>query len=385
MILDEDTPGENKQCEQHPVFAKLESGDIEDVKNFIEVEGVSVEIEDNHGMTPLMHAAWKGRLDLSQYFLQQGADPNGGNHDHGYTALHFGALANKPEVCACLLDAGAKVYHTNSVNRTAAQMAAFVGNHGCVAVINNFVPKEDVYYFTKKQPLENEPRLPQEIAKPLHKLIMSMNSHPVKIAYHFRDSPPLLAHVGRVRKVLELMSEKQFKDRKDVNEILCLKFHLLQYIVKDIEKQQEKDLSRSGEKKIPFLDRWIKSMLTGRESDGYAVFQENFLRQSIKEFPFPESQLFKTLVANFSSSQNYGEGGVTGAAEFINSSFNGQKGFRDDDNCVTCGEPKAEKKCSSCQRVQYCDQACQRYHWFVHKKHCAKLKAKVINDKNQKD
>ncbi len=70
MILDEDNPGENKQCE-HPVFAKLESGDIEDVKNLIEVEGVSVEIEDNHGMTPLMHAAWKGRLDLSQYFLQQ--------------------------------------------------------------------------------------------------------------------------------------------------------------------------------------------------------------------------------------------------------------------------------------------------------------------------
>ncbi len=28
-------------------------------------------------------------------------------------------------------------------------MAAFVGNHACVAVINNFIPKEDVWYFTR--------------------------------------------------------------------------------------------------------------------------------------------------------------------------------------------------------------------------------------------
>jgi hypothetical protein len=33
--------------------------------------------------------------------------------------------------------------------RTAAAMAAFVGNHSCVAVINNFIPKEDVWYFTR--------------------------------------------------------------------------------------------------------------------------------------------------------------------------------------------------------------------------------------------
>jgi hypothetical protein len=33
--------------------------------------------------------------------------------------------------------------------RTAAAMAAFVGNHACVAVINNFIPKEDVWYFTR--------------------------------------------------------------------------------------------------------------------------------------------------------------------------------------------------------------------------------------------
>ena len=33
--------------------------------------------------------------------------------------------------------------------RTAAAMAAFVGNHHCVSVINNHVPKDHVLYYTK--------------------------------------------------------------------------------------------------------------------------------------------------------------------------------------------------------------------------------------------
>ena len=52
--------------------------------------------------------------------------------------------------CRMLLEAGAKPYKTNSVKRTAAAMSAFVGNHNCVAVINNFVPKDDVWCYTRK-------------------------------------------------------------------------------------------------------------------------------------------------------------------------------------------------------------------------------------------
>ena len=59
-------------------------------------------------------------------------------------------------------------------------MAAFVGNHHCVSVINNYVPKEDVVYFTRKQPFEEEPKLSPSLAKPLHNLVMSMNTHPVR-------------------------------------------------------------------------------------------------------------------------------------------------------------------------------------------------------------
>ena len=58
----------------------------------------------------------------------QGADVNGGDHEHQYTSLHFAALAGKPKVCELLLQEGAKIDATNSVKRTASQMGAFVGN-----------------------------------------------------------------------------------------------------------------------------------------------------------------------------------------------------------------------------------------------------------------
>ncbi len=151
-------------------------------------------------------------------------------------------------------------------------------------------------------------------------------------------------------------------------------------------------------------------MLVGRESDGYPVFQENFLRQGVKEFPYKESTLFKALVTNFSHCRKYGEGMT--AAEYINQSFNGITGFRDGDGCATCGEEKAKKTCSKCEEravesraktncvcdaatqvipppppeffagksVQYCDQECQKLHWFSHKKVCQKLGGKLAKN-----
>ena len=51
-----------------------------------------------------------------------------------------------------------------------------LGNHEAVSIINNYVQKDDVYYFTRKQPLEKEAKLPANLAKPIHKLVMSVSS-----------------------------------------------------------------------------------------------------------------------------------------------------------------------------------------------------------------
>lgn len=354
----------------HPIFNKLEDGLLDDIKNCLEVDQVSAEVEDSNGMTLLMHAAWKDRADMVQYIIDKGGDVNGGNHGHDYKALHFAALANAPEVCRILLEAGAKVDHENSISKTASAMAAFVGNHRCVAVINNFLPREAVDYFTRKQPLEDEAKLSVELAKPLYNLVMSMNIHPIKVALFLKENPILLENINKVSDVLELMSKREFSDN---NEIVSLKLHVLHYITRDLELQQKKD-NPEVNKKLAFIDRWIKSMLIGRETDGFAIYQENFLRQNIKEFPFIESQIFKILVTNFSNNMNYGED--IAAAEIINNAVNVRKNWSEAPSCLTCGEENAEKKCSICKSVAYCDQVCQKHHWFTHKKICPQMKIK---------
>eukprot|EP00096_Caligus_rogercresseyi_P015272 TRINITY_DN7723_c0_g2_i2.p1 TRINITY_DN7723_c0_g2~~TRINITY_DN7723_c0_g2_i2.p1 ORF type:complete len:377 (+),score=106.21 TRINITY_DN7723_c0_g2_i2:169-1131(+) len=318
-------------------------------------------------MTLLMHAAWTDNLPLTAFLLSQGADPNGGaDHEHGYKALHFAALKGCPDICLALLEAGADPGAINTVKRTAAQMAAFVGMHGCVSVINNFVPKETVYYFTRKQPLENEPKLPSSLAKHLYNLVLNMNIHPVNLALFIKKNSDLLDNLSSVVRVLELMSAREFQNRHDVNEVLALKFHMIHYILNDAEVQMKKFSAP--------LEKWIKLMLLGRESDGYPSHQEAFLRRGVASFPFPESQLFKVLMTNFNHVQEFGKGGAT-AAEYINQGFNGQKGFKDTENCVTCGEGGAVLKCSACKSTHYCNLQCQKLHWFTHKKLCVKKDA----------
>lgn len=47
----------------------------------------------------------------------------------------------------------------------------------------------------------------------------------------------MLENLPKVCQILELMSDREFKNRRDVNEVLSLKFHVLYYIVNDIKKQ----------------------------------------------------------------------------------------------------------------------------------------------------
>lgn len=135
-----------------------------------------------------------------------------------------------------LLEHGAKIHATNSVGRTPSQMAAFVGNHACVAVINNFVPKLDVDYYTKPSGLETEPKLPPHLSGPLHKFIMQVNLNPVKVAMNLQKSSLLYENLDKVKYVLELMSEKEMKRGFEANEIMSFKFHYLSCIVGEIIK-----------------------------------------------------------------------------------------------------------------------------------------------------
>ncbi|PVD37335.1 hypothetical protein C0Q70_04334 [Pomacea canaliculata] len=311
-------------------------------------------------MTPLQHAAFKGRTDVCQLLLENGADVNSNHHENGYSALHFAALSGNPAVTRLILEAGAKIDHLNSVNRTAAQMAAFVGQHQCVRTINNFFPKERLEKFTKQQGFETEPKLPPNLQLPFLRLINSTNIHPVKVAMFLKDNKELVLDAYKVAKVLDILVEESMKSR-DTNDVLAIKCHYFATLI----RQASKFLKKPDDT----LDGFVKSLVKGRDVDGFPEMQERIIRQCLKEFPYIESQLLQQLVQQIAPVK------IGDAPTALTTLVSGIYGpvWEDDSSCWTCGELKAEKKCSACKCVSYCDQVCQKLHWPTHKKFCKSM------------
>ncbi|XP_053570095.1 ankyrin repeat and MYND domain-containing protein 2 isoform X1 [Bombina bombina] len=350
--------------EEKELINVISKGNVQDVRRFLGSKDVRVNCLDEHGMTPLMHAAYKGKVDMCELLLQHGADVNCNEHVQGYTALMFAGLSGNKEITWLLLEAGADTDVVNSVGRTAAQMAAFVGQHDCVTVINNFFARERLDYYTKPQGLSKEPKLPAKLAGPLHKIITTTNMHPLKIVFLIKENP-LLMEAEAVKKcymVLDLICEKCMK-QKDMNEVLAMKMHYISCIFQKCSEHLQDQEDK--------LDSLIKSLLKGRDTDGFPVFQEKFIRGCIKKFPYCEATLLQQLVRSIAPVEI---GSDPTAFSVLTQAITGQVGFVDAEFCTTCGEKGASKRCSVCKLVIYCDQNCQKIHWFTHKKVCKLLK-----------
>lgn len=50
----------------------------------------------------------------------------------------------------------------------------FSGNHQCVAVINNFIPRGEIDYYTVPRGLETEPKLASALSGSVHKFAMQV-------------------------------------------------------------------------------------------------------------------------------------------------------------------------------------------------------------------
>lgn len=341
----------------------IAAGNVQEASRLLGSKGVNVNCLDEYGMTPLMHAAYKGKADMCKLLLQHGADVNCNEHEHGYTALMFAGLSGKTDITLMMLEAGAETDVVNSVGRTAAQMAAFVGQHDCVTVMNNFFSRGRLDYYTKPQGLEKEAKLPPKLAGPLHKIILSTNLNPVKIVLLIQDNP-LLSEPNALEKashILELICEKCVK-QQEMNEVLAMKMHYISCVLQKcsvfIKDHQDK------------LDALIKSLLKGRNGDGFPVYQEKFVRDCIRKFPYCDTTLLQQLVRSIAPVEI---GCDPTALSVLTQAITGQVGFVDADFCTVCGEKGAEKRCSICKRVIYCNQACQKLHWFTHKKLCRKF------------
>ncbi|CAH1118958.1 unnamed protein product [Phaedon cochleariae] len=353
------------------IFGAIDQNDIVRLKTLLS-EVANVNFVDENSMTPLQHAAYKGNKEIVQLLLDQGSDVNYCEHQHNYTALHFAGLSGNSDVCLALLLAGAKSLVTNTVGRNAAQMAAFVGHHSCVAVINNYIPKQDVDYYTKVHGTQSIPTLPPFLADSFHKFIMQVNIHPVKVALNVQNFVGLSEHLTELKKVLELMSEREIKRGAEMNEVMSFKFHYLAYVIGEIAKirQRQNNTKKDeadDEKKLDITELFTRKLLKPGK-DGQMEVMDGFLKECIREFPFRDCTLFRQIVTSLAGEDPPSPFNV------INASINGQRGFVDNLSiCSTCGEEKPTKKCSKCKSVQYCDRNCQRLHWHWHKKCCSRI------------
>lgn len=176
------------------------------------------------------------------------------------------------------------------------------------------------------------------------------------------------------------MRQREMTRGAETNEVMAFKYHYLSCVVAEVIKCQKqhntikadkseknnenKDQDGNEDKKSDVVELLIKKFLKTK-SDGTPEYQELFLRETVREFNFRDSTIFRQMVATLASSD------PPSAISVIAAAINGQRAFTDNPQiCVTCGEEKAPKKCSKCKMVQYCDRECQRLHWFMHKKTC---------------
>ncbi|KAH8371879.1 hypothetical protein KR093_009229 [Drosophila rubida] len=341
-----------------------------------------VNFVDDSGMSILAHASFKGNKEAVQLLLDMGADINLNQHGADYTPLHFAALSGNTHVCRQLLDAGINANCINSVNRTASQMAAFVGNHACVETINNYVSLASLEYSTQLHGQQQEPHIPPAQLKGFHSFVTEINLHPVRITLN-AQSLGLLKLLPNLRQALKLMCEKEMQKTHDINELMAFKYHYLAWIVGEVLRCEEQFKAQHKDKADDnkggdFIEVFVKRVLKENKL-GQLDYVEFTVRECVREFPYRECTVFRQLVTQLGGKD------AAPALVILRNAINGLRGFVDETSyCSTCGQEKPDKKCSKCKAVQYCDRECQRLHWFMHKKSCPRLLAAVLaGNKNE--
>ncbi|RWS25457.1 ankyrin repeat and MYND domain-containing protein 2-like protein [Leptotrombidium deliense] len=313
---------------QKEAVKKIDDSRIEELESLLNNSSMKISKADENGMTLLHNAAYRGNADICRLLIDRGANVNSNEHVYGYSPLMFAAIGGHLKAANVLLEAGANVNQVNSVGRTASQMAAFVGQHAVVSLINNYVPKEELEYFTKKQGFEKEPKLEKKLINPLHSYIRQTNINPVHLVIKLRSHLELIKNGKQILTVLQLLCEREMK-KNDANEMLALKYHyfyvLLNHVLTAMAKDSKTE-NKSDKWELNCFETIIKKWIKGRDSDSFPIGLETFLRQTIRDFPYRDSALFIQLVRTLSTVEI---GDEPSALTILSQTVNGQKGFDD--------------------------------------------------------
>ena len=120
-------------AQSSPIFSVLRHNDVDALRELL-VDSSRAQVTDQHGATPLMHAALYTGEQSVRLLLDAGADPNVADRN-GMTPLMYAAGGGLAKV-RLLLDNGAKVNAQSKLGRNALLIAAaFAGNSDVVRAL----------------------------------------------------------------------------------------------------------------------------------------------------------------------------------------------------------------------------------------------------------
>ncbi|MCS5710705.1 ankyrin repeat domain-containing protein [Candidatus Berkiella aquae] len=117
-------------------FNAVNNGDVDLINTLIK-NGVSVDIKDGDGLTPLMYAAFYGNIEMTKALLAHTQEINAFVEVDGTTALIAAASAGKLEVVKLLLKAGADISLVNKQGKTAQEIAQDEGHDEIVTLLRS--------------------------------------------------------------------------------------------------------------------------------------------------------------------------------------------------------------------------------------------------------
>ena len=113
-------------AETNPLHKAAEAGDLDSVNHFIADHGVTVNVKDSDGQTPLHKTAVNGRVSIASALIAAGADVNVKDNISG-APLHYAAVYGRVSVVSALIAAGASLNVKDSQGQTPLHYAGIFG------------------------------------------------------------------------------------------------------------------------------------------------------------------------------------------------------------------------------------------------------------------
>lgn len=364
------------------LFDAIINKNLDEVKRIVKNHPkINLDCLDKDELSPLQHACHSGNLELAIFLLDHGAGVDFTGRKDSYTPLMFAAISARADIVRLLLERGVDITAENCVHRTAAQMAAFVGQFKVVSMINSWVPyATSVKPYTSCRELEDKPRISSdELGHLLHRYIVYPSLHPVKLLLFIKENLGLVEFSKEFIYVLENLSSKAIKHPSN-EESLSLKYYYFSYLIEYCSKtyklrQQDKTQQTNLQFDAELCDRCIEIIIrrlikreNPKDPKPCTLHLDQFITECMMKFPYTQLSIFKTMTYALTQ-RNVGD--LTAYA-ILTQSLDGPRMFgqKPDEICAVCGEMDKNKKCSKCKSVYYCGRSCQRADWFLHKKVC---------------